>query len=413
MTLNYISRNIIFDTHKKKFIDENLFWEKIAEKNLNIIGSFACIKKTKDGYFLSRDPSGSKKIFYGISKKNKKVIISNNFLQLINQKKTYINSIKSVQKGSVIKIDRFGKIIWQKYFSQNVKGKLNYEKYIKDNLILFLKELKKIHGDSCVVCLSGGLDSSIVAYYASKIFKKLNLVNVSLEYKNNNDKTKHLDTEAASKVSKYLGCKLIKIKIKEDSINSKNLRKIMFASQDYRDFNIHCATLNYFIAKKLSNKMFVITGDFMNEYFADYKEEEHRGKKYYKNPNVDKKLLQTFFMRSLDSSDREVGIFNYFRVPLYQPYCIFFNYFRNFSINKLLSDNIKYKMNSKLIPKKLYKLILKEKTRAQVGDSQGGILGIFVKKRKSSNYLKKFFIKNFSIPTYWLKKFFNLGSYKV
>ena len=70
-------------------------------------------------------------------------------------------------------------------------------------------------------------------------------------------------------------------------------------------------------------------------------------------------------------------------------------------------------MNSKLIPNSLHKLILKEKTRAQVGDSEGGILGFFIKKGYDSKFLRKFFIKEFLLTNKWLKIFFRIGSYKT
>ena len=48
----------------------------------------------------------------------------------------------------------------------------------------------------------------------------------------------------------------------------------------------------------------------MNEFFADYDSEIFKGETFYNIPNV-KKNRQRFFIRSLDSSDREIGIFNF------------------------------------------------------------------------------------------------------
>ena len=336
MHLKNSSQNIIFSFENNKFLSEKSFWKAIKLEKLNFTGTFAVFKKTKKGdYYLARDPSGSKKIFYGYSNKLKKIFFSNNFIFLAKKKHINLNSIKSIEKGSVLKINSQGKVLWQKYFTFDYKTKISYENYIKKNLILFLKHLKKIHGDTCAVCLSGGLDSTLVAYYASKIFKNLKLINIHLGHLSKIKNVELYDSETALKISKYLRCKLIRLKINQSDINLKNLRKIMYASQDYRDYNIHCATLNFFIAKNINKKMFVLTGDFMNEYFADYKEEALNNKIYYKNPNVDLKTLQSFFMRALDSSDREGGIFNFFNIPLYQPYSIFFQYFQNLKLNVL------------------------------------------------------------------------------
>ena len=414
MYLNNSCQNIIYSFDNNTFLNEKSFWEFVKLEKLNLTGTFAILKKTKDGnYYLARDPSGSKKIFYGYSNKLKKIFFSNNFIHLAKKKHLNINSIRSIEKGSILKINSCGKVLWQKFFTYDYKKKIDYKNYVKKNLIRFLKNLKKIHGDNCAVCLSGGLDSTLIAYYASKIFNNLKLINIHLQQDSRRKNIDLYDSKTASKISKYLKCKLIKLKINQRDLNLRNLKKIMYASQDYRDYNIHCATLNFFIAKHIDKKTFVLTGDFMNEYFADYKEEIFDNQIYYKNPNVDIKTLQIFFMRSLDSSDREGGIFNYFNIPLYQPYSIFFQYFQNLKLNVLKKKNSKYLMNSKLIPKGLFKLILREKTRAQVGDSEGGILGFFVKKGYDANFLRKFFIKNFSLSNKWLKKFFRIGSYKI
>ena len=103
----------------------------------------------------------------------------------------------------------------------------------------------------------------------------------------------------------------------------------------------------------------------MNEYFADYKEEIFNNRKYYLNPKVNQKHLQNFFMRSLhwNSSDREIGVFNYFNIPLYQPYSIFLIFLKNLDVNKLRLDNIKFRMNSKLMPKYFIK-ICAQRTRS-------------------------------------------------
>ena len=64
-----------------------------------------------------------------------------------------------------------------------------------------------------------------------------------------------------------------------------NLKKIMYSCQDWRDYNVHCASINFIIAKHLNKKntckLPLFTGDFMNEICADYNTEVYNNKKYY------------------------------------------------------------------------------------------------------------------------------------
>ena len=139
----------------------------------------------------------------------------------------------------------------------------------------------------------------------------------------------------------------------------------MYLSQDWRDFNVHCAILNYQIAKNLKNdKQYqyqpLITGDFMNEFVADYKEERINKKIYYNIPIKDKKRKQQFLINGLKSSDRENGIFGYFQIPSFQPYSIVSKIFESLPKNYLMDENAKYKINGNIINKKLLKIIKKK-----------------------------------------------------
>lgn len=402
-----VSKNIFFDNKKKIFLDNNKFWQEIKKNNLNITGNFSAIKNEKNFLFLARDLSGCRKIFYSLV--NNKFYISSNFVEL-KKKVVKLNLINSVPKGSVIIFNKNNQKIKFKKLKINSPIR-NYSSYIKKNILLYLTQLKKIHGNNCVVCLSGGLDSTIIAYLASKVFKNLKLVNIKYLSKKKSSKIQFYDSNKAKEIADYLNLKLITLKIKEEDI-LKNLNKILYSCQDYRDYNVHCATLNFFIAKYFFKKnFFFLTGDFMNEYFADYTPEKFKGKIYYKNPKVPINKLKFFFMNSLDTSDREIGVFNYFKLCLYQPYSFLYDFFYTLKINLNKNKKIKYKFNSKLLPKNLFNIVLKEKKRAQVGDSSGGLLGAFVNNGLSQDILINKFSKTFYFLEKDIKKIFFLGSY--
>ena len=122
----------------------------------------------------------------------------------------------------------------------------------------------------------------------------------------------------------------------------------------------------------------------MNEYFADYQNEVFDGKIYYQKPNI-LKLYQKYLINSLDSSNEETGIFNYFKLDLFQPYASLIDIYKNIPKKIFNKDSCKYEINGKLIPQSLLKITLKSKNRAQMVDRQGGILGYFIKTKWAKN----------------------------
>jgi asparagine synthetase B (glutamine-hydrolysing) len=189
-----------------------------------------------------------------------------------------------------------------------------------------------------------------------KVFSNITAV-TGYFYHRNKKKPLNSDLILAKKISKRLNINHIQMKFLYSDIK-KNLKKIIFASQDWRDYNVHCATLNYFIASKLSKKrkkILVFSGDMMNEFCADYLPEKYEGKFYYNYKKIDKRYYQRFLINSLDSSSREVGIFDYFNIRLFQPYSVMKDFYTQFSKRLFNKDDFKYLVNGSLIPKNFFK----------------------------------------------------------
>ena len=394
-----------------------------------IEGNYCIIKKKNTDYYIFRDYLGTKKLFW-LTKKGK-VLLSDNFIKLSRIDKSN-KKIKSFRSGFLTILRKDGKIIDQKkidrqkiHFPRKINNK-NISSLVKNRINKFLKALKSCYGNEVYVCLSGGLDSTIIAFLASKIFKKVTAISCSLVkanqtkkfLENSNKQNKNFfsqDFLAAKKISQLIGIKFKPIFFNElDCL--KDLNKVMYLSQDWRDFNVHCAILNYQIAKNLKkDKEYrfqpLITGDFMNEFVADYKPESINKKKYYEIPIKDKKKKQQFLINGLRSSDRENGIFNYFQIPSFQPYSIVSKIFENLPKNYLNDENVKYKINGKIINKKLLKVINKKKIRAQIGGNGGGILEIMIQNKIDQKKLIKIFKKNFNFDEQFLKSFIFLGDY--
>jgi hypothetical protein len=400
-------------------------------KKISIEGSFAYCKKYKNYFVVARDHLGCKKIFWGITKKGK-IIFSDNFIDLYNKTKN-AESIKSCPAGFIIFINKNATIIKkinikrlnnENYSFINLKS---YSNKIKKKIFLYLQGIRKLYGNKVYVCLSGGLDSTIIAYLAKKVFKEVIAISCSMlsdkQYKMLLDK-KHLsknlnvsdDLKNARKISKELGIKFKSIYFPESNC-IKDLKKTMYACQDWRDFNVHCAILNFQIAKILiSDKNYnnepVLTGDLMNEYLADYKSEKINGIEYYPQMKQPVSVKQRYLIKGLESSDRENGIFNFFKIPIFQPYSFVDMYYKHLPKKYLNKKKIKELLNGNIVNKKILNLISKKKMRAQIGGGSRGILGFMIKKKIFQKTLEKKFCQNFKISKKFISSFIDVGSYK-
>ncbi len=386
----------------------------INKENLSGSYAFALILKN-DQVFLTRDKIGARKLFYFYDKKKSILYISNNFINLIETCKT--KEIYSVPRGGYLIIDQ-EKVIRKEhgFFKLNTKFEIENIKITLSNFFKFLKfKIKK----KPIICLSGGLDSTLITFLASQQFDNIDVVTAVLEnepfgYKTN---SKSHDFIHAKEIGAELKVNFNSIYIDPKKI-FKDLTKIFKASQDWRDYNIHCAVLNYYIGEYISknfnpNEYVVLTGDFMNEAFADYTSEFIEGNEYYKQPNFSQKVRQRFFLNGLDTSDREIGIFTGFGLTCIQPYSFVLEKYKLLTNQDLSEDNAKYKINGSLLPKSILNKINKQKVRAQVGDSSGGILGYFIKNDMKDKKLIKVFSEEFNLNEKFMNDFIQIGVYKT
>ena len=85
------------------------------------------------------------------------------------------------------------------------------------------------------------------------------------------------DFRSASSIANYLKINFYPI-FKSSKSVIYNLKNVLNLVQDWRDFNVHCAIVNLFIAENLRTKFdpektIILTGDLMNEFVCDYREE--------------------------------------------------------------------------------------------------------------------------------------------
>src|SRR5439155_26928347 len=120
------------------------------------------------------------------------------------------------------------------------------------------------------------------------------------------------DLRSAAAVASALGLPLLSV-VRPGEAVAAAIRASVQLCQDWRDFNVHCATVNLFLAQDIraafpGRKVVVLTGDLMNEYVCDYREERVGTTIYYKVPRVPMSKRRRYFVRGLDAGDREIGI---------------------------------------------------------------------------------------------------------
>ena len=347
-----------------------------------VLGQFACALEEHDRICLIRDRLGLNKLFYHVDPESGSVTIGHYLHEVADATGDY-NRVMSVPAGHYLTIDRksaqtnlvnywdLGNIEPDHEFDLD-----RFQAEVDRRLCELFQDLDRQFSDThFVVCLSGGLDSSIIATYAKRFLTHVTAA--SFSYENLSD-----DFLSAEAIACNIDLPFLPI-VEQRVLDRDVLDDILRFGQDWRDFNVHCAWVNYHIARYLSGtltgkRVIVLTGDLMNEYVADYTAEQFDNTTYYRLPRVSRDRLRRFLIRGLDAGDRELGIFRKFGFTTVQPYSVLAESYLGVPAELLRSDNCKALLNLPLIADAgLDDLLVRKKTRAQVGGSDGGTLGLF------------------------------------
>jgi asparagine synthetase B (glutamine-hydrolysing) len=396
--------------------------ENICESN----GQYAVLNQSKNALILDRDILGLNKLFYGIDKSTNEIVVGNTLYEIYKANPS-ISSVKSQIPGKRLEIDlntlecvtdEFEDLSTLDVTHIEDFNLTSFQNSIHNKLSSYFKFLsKKFRNKKIFVCLSGGLDSSIIAYYAKKHFDNITAITFSLTSSkilnrsnplNQNNYDSHIsssevsdDYKKALRFSRELDIPFIGI-FAENKISLNSLKDVLIYGQDYRDFNVHCAWVNYKIGKKIKNLFpeedcVFLTGDLMNEFVADYKPVIFENIKYYTLPKLPTYRLNKILTYGLECGDREIGIFNHFNITTVQPFSTVFREYLKLPNEMFNRPDLKEHLNSSLIQDEhLRKLINTSKVRAQVGGSDGGVLALFIKNKIRQKDLKKIWIDAFN-----------------
>ena len=313
-----IKKNYKFNTNSDTEVLIKCFQEYGEKCVDHFIGmwAFAIWDNKKKQLFLSRDPFGEKPLYYFLNESgfffgsevkfikslckkkfeiNKNQIQKNIFLgykSLNKSNNTFYKDIVSIESSSNILIDLDLNLIKKKYWRPKLNINQNMKiddavEGVKNNLIKSL-ELRMRSDVPIAFCLSGGVDSSLLASHATKTFnKKISTFSII-------DKDPRYDeSENIRYIIDDLRCNYELIKINNDENLFLDRLKVL---TNYHDGPI--ATLSYYIHSFLSeniskkNYKVAISGTGADEIFTGYYDhfllhfEALKGTKYL-NPNLE------------------------------------------------------------------------------------------------------------------------------
>lgn len=244
-------------------------------------GDYAVAFSDKENIYLFRDPIGIRPLYYsqnGFFASEKKVLWS------IGERATPVNP------GELVKISRKGIERVQLFTILELKGKsFSYEQAklsIKKSLeyAVRIRSAKKVG-----VLFSGGLDSSLIAFLASK-YSDVVLYTAGAEGSQ--------DLEWARKVSEKLGLKLREYVFDLEDVKS-SLEKVMFAIEEPNPMNLAIGIPIYFATKlaREDNTKVLLTGQGADELFGGYA-------KYLRDPSLMEKDILEMGEKNLARDDK-------------------------------------------------------------------------------------------------------------
>lgn len=398
--------NLLYNTEEESLISLVTSLEpslQIPAESLH--GQFSIATKRDDFYYLIRDRLGINKLFYHLDKASQVLTVANFVSELADSVQDF-NGIFSVPPGFYLKIHSVtgGKELINYYDISRVEScsleLFDFKRFAEQTRAsltnLFESLNRKYKGSRFVVCLSGGLDSSIVASFAKRFLDSV--VATTFTYgspeKSSKGASVSEDFSAASKIATTLQLPFIPI-VKEKHLDLETLDEILLRCQDWRDFNVHCAWLNYQIGKEIrlqfpDEHLIFLTGDLMNEFVADYTPVVYKDTTYYPQPKISRDRFRRFLIYGLDTSDREVGIFHHWNITTIQPFSILAESYLSIPEEVIQLSNCKELLNLPLVSdSNIETLVVKTKVRAQVGGSNGGTLGLFHDSKLTQSKLKE------------------------
>jgi hypothetical protein len=395
-------------------------------------GQYALALVRGDTVLLARDPIGCNKLFFGINSEGR-LVVGNRALHVWRRGVT-LAAMGSCPPGHVLEVHK-GEVRdlgGSDLFATVSDEPLSVEDLVTESHAILDRAFGWLAGEfkGCrfVICLSGGLDSSVIASFAAK--RLSNVAAASFTYLDHDDLRRHAlgtpadelavseDFRCATGVAGALEMPLLTVVRPREAVAGAVHSSVQLC-QDWRDFNVHCATVNLFLAQDIraafpGERVVVLTGDLMNEYVCDYREERVGTTIYYKVPRVPMSKRRRYFVRGLDAGDREIGVFSAYGLIACQPFALLAEHYMRIPPAMLEQPDLKWMLNGPLLAPQIVAHVNRAKTRAQVGGKDFGTLGIYHQLGIGEAHLRQTWQADFSTErAQTCDEFIQFGRYKA
>jgi len=260
-------------------------------------GDFACAVSDNGKMILARDWAGIKPLYYGHS--DGKLCFASEAKALVG----IADDVKEFPPGYVYSRE----LGFKKYRNEAVKTP-EFEDYEQGKTVvkrLLMEAVEKRMKDNAVtgILLSGGLDSSLIAYMAHEVKPDIECYTVSME--------EGQDLPLAKDVTKYLGVKHHILMFGEDEIR-EILPLAIHHQEMYEESCVHGAIAN-FLAGRFVSPMAkcVMTGEGADEFFAGYDGQYKKGNNPEEIAGIIDNLINVAHNTALQRLDRLNAANNY------------------------------------------------------------------------------------------------------
>jgi asparagine synthase (glutamine-hydrolysing) len=253
-------------------------------------GDFACAISDKGEMILARDWAGIKPLYYGHS--DGKLCFASEAKALVG----IADDVKEFPPGYVYSPE----LGFQRFKSEAVETP-EFESYEQGERVvreLLMEAVEKRMKDNAVggVLLSGGLDSSLIAYMAREVKADIECFTVSMEGGQ--------DLPLAKDVTKYLGIKHHILMFGDKEI--KEILPLAIHHQEmYEESCVHGAIANFIAGRFVSpHTKCVLTGEGADEFFAGYDGQFKKGSNLEEVASIVDKLINVAHNTALQRLDR-------------------------------------------------------------------------------------------------------------
>lgn len=219
-------------------------------------GQFALVLAEKRARRISlvRDPLGTNKLFFAIHRSGR-IAVANYLVDLV-KRDVPCEAAYSVPPGCVVQIDLQRQALARfRYVSVGRGGGPrpvhDLARTIRGQLDTWFARLAGQFRDRQVfVCLSGGVDSGLIAGFARKHFPHL----TAYTYTFDNASGVSEDAAAARRLADALGIPFRLVWASAQDVLDV-LVTALTSGQDWRDFNVHCAIVNELLARAMKQDL--------------------------------------------------------------------------------------------------------------------------------------------------------------